>query len=45
MMQEAVQNLVEAIAEWFQKTFGGDSGIVAAIEEIIKQIIAGYVDA
>jgi hypothetical protein len=44
-MNAVVQQLVEAIAAWFQSTFKADSGIVDAIEAIIKQIIAGYVDA
>jgi hypothetical protein len=42
-MLEAVQNLVSAIVEWFQKTFGGDAAIVSAIEGIIQEIIEFYV--
>ncbi|MCL2023541.1 MAG: hypothetical protein FWG82_04140 [Oscillospiraceae bacterium] len=43
-MVEAVNQLIEAIGTWLGKSFNTDSGIMGAIENIVKLIVAYYVD-
>ena len=44
-VQEVIGNLITAVSEWFEKAFNVDSGIMKAIEDIIRLIVSSYVDA